>query len=592
MSINGIKNTESVQTILTSENLTSNEKTREELSTNIAEKLNEKGFVSFFKNLFNPNRKVALTSLQYGLEHQEKKLINADMAYFSKYLPQSTKKLFMAYLTSFPKEENTTISQEKFNEMWQGLQDTSGKLNGKYKLGEGGFGSVYQSQDGKYVIKVPKYSDDDTDITGNESLQKGIGSFDKREVYYSQNAGFITKYGGAFDVQINQNGLKVTTKATVFEKIDGKDFSDCYTIDPKTQFRLFAQAATAIAISHEAGCSNPDIKPANMMVTNVKTANINKENVILSTEKSNLKLIDQGCVVDFTKLNSAVSGFTPGYAAPEVKIRKTAISPAADVFALGVSLLDKLSANAKDQSLLQNIIDVFALKTGGMLLEGTIQKELKESLAKNKSDEEKQAIINDFITKYSPEENNGYVDNVVKSLQDYNIVGNKEENAFVGSLLADCLKYNPEDRISAAQAGEILQVFSSYLEAKEEAIKANVDLPACPEYYHTKANAMQDCPKGIPIALREMLFKPETRENGIQCINRLVDADPSYKNTPTYGLCLFFQGNDNAFNSWAKGNEESVQWLKERTYIQGNIPQANQDMPVSKKIYKKIQQFK
>lgn len=169
---------------------------------------------------------------------------------------------------------------------------------------------------------------------------------------------------------------------------------------------------------------------------------------------------------------------------------------------------------------------------------------------------------------------------------------------FIGSLLKDCLAYKPEDRISAAQAGEILQIFSSYLEAKESDPKAT-----CPNYNEIKNMALQDCPKGIPIALRQMLFDPNTQEKGISIIENLVKADPSYAKTPSYGFILLlkdqetFSGLKNlfakeTFQSWAKQNQEAVQWLKERTYIQGNTPQANQDMPVPKDIYEKIQNFK
>lgn len=40
-------------------------KVKEKLATNVSQKLNEKGNVSFIKNLFKPNKKIALTSFCY-----------------------------------------------------------------------------------------------------------------------------------------------------------------------------------------------------------------------------------------------------------------------------------------------------------------------------------------------------------------------------------------------------------------------------------------------------------------------------------------------------------------------------------------------
>ena len=288
---------------------------------------------------------------------------------------------------------------------------------------------------------------------------------------------------------------------------------------------------------------------------------------MMITNKLSLKLIDQGAIIDLTKEETEAKACTPLYAAPEI-LKNSNISPAADVFSLGVTILEKLS------DLYQN--------------DKTVIKALAKCV-KNGFYQEAKGNKDSFSRK-------NVSDTIANLCETRNILGNKEESKFIGLLLKDCLNYKPENRISAAQAGEILQAFSSYLEAKESGSKAT-----CPNYNEIKAMALQDCPKGIPIALRKMLFNPNTQSKGISIIENLVKADPSYAKTPSYGFILLLNDQSSWFNkfnkffgkvtfqSWAKQNQEAVQCLKERTYIQGNTPQANQDMPVSKAIYTKIQ---
>lgn len=518
---------------------------KQELQSNIEAKLNEKGFFSFIKKLFNPKRTVTLKTLSECLKNNTP----PEFSWSSKYLPKTTQKLFNDYFSLFNEEFKETLSQEEFQGIWENKQSKP--------IGKGGFGTVYQSKEGKYALKVPNQGKSmSTDLQGNEALKDNAKAFDAAQLYYKENAGFITKYVGTFKT-------KEGTDVSVFEKIEGKDFNKCNAEKISLQCRFLAQAATAIAISHEAGCINSDIKPANMMVT----------------KGSLLKLIDQGAIIDLTQGKTSATAYTSCYAAPEIHASK--ISPAADVFSLGVTILEKLSQlpNATENiEKLKNAIYLgFYQEAGGKLKNGPIKG--LESFYREK------------------------VSNSIAQLcEQRNVLGSKEESKFVGLLLANCLAFKPEDRISAAQAGEILQVFSSYLEAKENDPKAT-----CPDYNEIKSIAQKDCPKGIPIALREMLFNlnPEMQQKGSSIIKNLIEADPSYKKTPSYGFTLLLKEHGSnifgralakvtsqeTFSSWAAENKESLLWLKERTYIQGNIPQAHQDMPVSKDVYEKIKRI-
>ena len=97
-----------------------------------------------------------------------------------------------------------------------------------------------------------------------------------------------------------------------------------------------------------------------------------------------------------------------------------------------------------------------------------------------------------------------------------------------------------------------------------------------------------------------MLFEPKTQQKAVSVIKDLVKADPSYKNTPSFGFVLllneqgFFGRLKNKFQSdnfsaWTKENPEAFQQLKDRTYVFGRAHNPDQDMPVTEEIYRKIQ---
>ncbi|MGX8717307.1 MAG: protein kinase domain-containing protein, partial [bacterium] len=300
--------------------------------------------------------------------------------------------------------------------------------------------------------------------------------------------------------------------------------------------------ATAIAISHEAGCINSDIKPANMMVTK---------------DFSLLKLIDQGAIINLTEGITNVSSYTPDYASPEAfqshmyhslviagtpDVEEKSVSPAIDVYSLGVTILEKLSTLNGASEEIKQIRELF----------------------------KKEPVV--------------AFENIGESK---NLFGTPEESKFIGQLLQDCLAVKPEDRISAAQVAEILQVFSSYLEEKET--KPDIE---CPNYDTVKGMAIEDCPKAIPIALRKMLFHSDRgiQQKAISIIEKLVEADPSYKSTPSYGMVSLLQSN-NAFSTWTKDYPDALKQLKDRTYILGQEC-PDKDMPVSKEVYNRIQAFK
>ncbi|MGX8716474.1 MAG: protein kinase domain-containing protein, partial [bacterium] len=190
-------------------------------------------------------------------------------------LPEGTRKLFEEY--SNREKFKQELTREEFEKI------LSGKL--RY-LGEGQFGVVYESEDGKYALKFPRNGESiSDDRLKNEALKKNTGAFDPKQAYYQQKDEFIARYVGTFKTR---EGIEVV----VFEKIDGEEFQKCVVENPASLFRLLAQAATAIAIFNEAGCINSDIKPNNMMVTN---------------DLYLLKLIDQGSAINLLQKKEKTS---------------------------------------------------------------------------------------------------------------------------------------------------------------------------------------------------------------------------------------------------------------------------------------------
>ena len=509
------------------------------LQTNISKEL--EATRTMVDKVTKSKRIVALQTLQETLgEVSGNKVDLSKVVSFLNDLPESTQKLFKEYLDLFAelpqqKDSKWKLTQKEFEEI----------LKGKLSfLGEGGFGAVYGSADGKYALKFPNsgYSMGE-DKEKNEALSRNAQTFDPNQLYYNQKDDFITRYVGTFETE---EGIEVA----VFEKIDGQDFDKCNADTPAKQIRLLAQAATAIAISHEAGCPNSDVKPRNMMITK---------------DLSLLKLVDQGGLIDLIQPKiPKYKTYTRRYCAPEVIFsfyqpdqRDSFVTPACDVYSMGVSILEKLEG--------------ITTKENGAKIEAMI-KELHEDLPDNRYRYYLAGRIADWCR--------------INTI----IPGDKAGSEFIGLLLKDCLAFNPEDRISAAQLAEILQVFSSYLEAKE----TNPTL-GCPDYSNVKAIAIKDCPKGIPIAIRKLLFDADEKiqSEAVYIIYMLASADISYADTPSYGLsCVLGMElgiyDNNAFEVWLENRPEIAQELKERIYIQGQAHSDKQDMPVSEEIYKII----
>lgn len=289
---------------------------------------------------------------------------------------------------------------------------------------------------------------------------------------------------------------------------------------------------------------------------------------MVTKDLSLLKLIDQGGIIDLTQGNSSFTTWTSAYAAPEVlsslknqgNSRLQEVTPACDVYSMGISILTKLESIAEDSTIARKAKEIL--------------RNLNREFRLGSHSEYRKELATDILP---------------LCVEHKVIPGDNAGCMFIGLLLSDCLAFNPEDRISAAQAAEILQVFSSYLE--EKSTNPNVE---CPNYDAVKTMTLEDCPKNIPVVIRKMLLNadPAIQLDAVSIIKQLLYADKSYVNTPSCGLSIALgigsHYEEDFFEYWVKDYPKSAQELRERIYVRDQVHSDKQDMPVSEEIYKII----
>jgi serine/threonine-protein kinase len=121
----------------------------------------------------------------------------------------------------------------------------------------------------------------------------------------------------------------------VMELVRGTDLQESLrdgALPPDAAMRICAQVAAALAATHAAGMVHRDIKPANVMVT-----------------PDGVKVVDFGiaAVAGSPGSDGSVSHVlgTPAYVSPE-RLIDEAVTPASDVYALGVLLYCLLAGHA------------------------------------------------------------------------------------------------------------------------------------------------------------------------------------------------------------------------------------------------------
>ncbi len=232
-----------------------------------------------------------------------------------------------------PELETAAFQAARATPNEEGLES---RIMGRYKLGEklgeGGFGVVYEAHQGgalrrDVAVKVLK-SDVNTGqiIARFEAERQALALMDHPGIAKVLDAG-ETQDGRPFFVMERVHGPPVT------------EFVRQHELDLETRLRLFVEIAEAVHHAHQKGVIHRDIKPSNILIT--------EEN-----GRPRPKVIDFGIAkaVDaplakrtiYTQFDQVMG--TPGYISPEqVERGAEAVDVRSDVYALGALLYEMLT---------------------------------------------------------------------------------------------------------------------------------------------------------------------------------------------------------------------------------------------------------
>lgn len=217
-------------------------------------------------------------------------------------------------------EENTTLK-------------IKGEKIGAYqiikKIGTGGMGAVYLASraDGEFKKKVAVKL-----IKNGADTDFNLARFRReRQILASLEHPNIARL-------IDGGRTEQDLPYLVMEYVEGKNLFDYFRTrdaDLNERLRLFRQICAAVSYAHSKGLVHRDIKPGNILVT----------------EDGTVKLLDFGIAkildADFLeepiiKTETFFQQLTPEYASPE-QVRGEQVTPASDVYSLGVVLYELIS---------------------------------------------------------------------------------------------------------------------------------------------------------------------------------------------------------------------------------------------------------
>ncbi|MDR1254676.1 MAG: protein kinase [Puniceicoccales bacterium] len=352
-------------------------------------------------------------------------------------------------------------------------------------LGKGAFGEVFGSADGQHVFK--KMSSEEAkeviinmEINANKVLMSGLETVKQSsDRFYAQGVDFVTKYKGCIDV----DGETVL----VFERAPGVEMAQ-FLRDHKVEdeniviaARMCAVMVTAVSAMDKIGMMHRDIKPENIMVHVAEDGSVTG------------KLIDQGFAVKTADSRAQEEGAgTPPYIAPEY-LKKGAITPAADVFSLGVVLMNTFFKDSP--------------AARGMELGFAREVTPANGFALRKAFQRMQALkgygVGNFQRDSCMQTIFGHGEETSKRLCDPQGVYSKDQLQFLGKLIQDCLQMDPSKRPSAAQVGFVLEYFAACMDdnvriqehnAKPENRDNQQPLVTIPPYQDVMALAKEDRP--------------------------------------------------------------------------------------------------
>lgn len=190
-------------------------------------------------------------------------------------------------------------------------------------LGRGGMGVVYRAVDLRLerpvAVKVVGVHDD---------ASRGRFRREARAVARLRHPNVVPVYDYGTDEALDLDYL-------VMELLEGRDLGSALEagdrFGPEAAARILREAAEGVAAGHRAGLVHRDVKPANLFLSEEETPG-----------RPRVRVLDFGIAqptgddATVTRYTVAASPLTPAYASPEQRRGDAVLTPATDVYSLGV----------------------------------------------------------------------------------------------------------------------------------------------------------------------------------------------------------------------------------------------------------------
>jgi serine/threonine protein kinase/tetratricopeptide (TPR) repeat protein len=214
--------------------------------------------------------------------------------------------------------------------------DLTGLILGPYRLvaeiGHGGMGSVYLGErvDGEFTQQV-----------AIKILKRGIDSQfvirrfrHERQILASFEHPFISRL---IDGGTTSDGIPYFVMEYIREGVNIYDWCDKRRLNIAARLKLFLKVCSALEYAHERMIVHRDIKPGNILV--------NRSGAPKLLDFGIAKILDPDAIHDSVHPTASVTRMmTPDYASPE-QVRGLDITPASDVYSLGVLLYELVTGH-------------------------------------------------------------------------------------------------------------------------------------------------------------------------------------------------------------------------------------------------------
>jgi len=237
-------------------------------------------------------------------------------------------------------QDNTLLQADPTGVSSMPLDPLLGRtLDDKYQLeaqlGIGGMGTVYRAKhlliDRAVAVKVlnPRFVEDEAAKTRFRREAKAAGRLQHT------NAVGITDFGQTADGYVY----------IVMELLEGKTLRELLSkeapLDVARSVSIMMQAASAVAAAHDAGIIHRDLKPANIFIVQRPDVPALVKVLDFGIAKVAADFFDDEEHMTLTQVGAMIG--TPRYMSPE-QCNASPLTPAADVYSLGVILYEMLTA--------------------------------------------------------------------------------------------------------------------------------------------------------------------------------------------------------------------------------------------------------